>query len=501
MNNIYFGCLSEYFFLKKIKIAFLILLSFMYATNFAQAQSPFQLFEQTPYSDWFGDAVIMPNGNLLYTYEQSTPINSYHICIRTPQGETITKYTFTDLGENPSPNELSTSFKFVKITADIAHQQYFVLAKVTTLAETDGLLITLDQDGNFVEEVRLEVPRYNSNISFLFVNKDNDITIAGFVPTNPGVESGSFIGVYTKAGEIINYAEYPESYCGGLVQFDTGEYLLHTPWNIRSLNENLEELYSIPLSISSHSPPALKPYDNIEQNQFYFIGGHKYGTSSPSHTIPSIYRVNHSGEYSLIYEDNNPDNHNLYMQTRKAFDYVDSTHLYIASLRTCNYITCPKEIYLYSINSNGTLNWLKKIPSVGFDINRVIATSDLGCLLFVSSAGINKDIYLVKFDKFGNVEPNWLTANVLNIGEGSNLPLLTVALSPNPATDIVQFSYPAFADAAALSFTLYDAVGRQVLHQPQIGTQADISRLPQGIYYYQINQQGKPLQSGKLARQ
>lgn len=76
-----------------------------------------------------------------------------------------------------------------------------------------------------------------------------------------------------------------------------------------------------------------------------------------------------------------------------------------------------------------------------------------------------------------------------------------VALSPNPTAGFVQFSYPSFADAASLSFTLFDAAGRQVLHQAHIGTQADLSRLSQGIYYYQIHHNGQPLQSGKLARQ
>jgi len=494
----------------KTLITSIFLLLVVNFTASTQNTPEFQPFEKSYYAESLPCATLMPDGSLLYVYTQDTPVRSHHIRVRTPQGETLTKYTFTD-AENPSPLQPDTTYQFQKILIDTVSHRYIFIAKVTALEETNAMVLTFDSNVNFIHKSYLDFSKNHSDIRNVFLNADQNIAMLGYWFNTPSVWSdgtGTFVGTYTITGETEHYFEIENRLPVALIQMPNKEYHLVTGRGFEKLDEDLNTI-STPISPGGMFGLSIS-YNSFEKDTFYFTAKSEISHVLQSHRIFWVSKVNQNGDISLVFEDDDINNDINYDIPFYGFDYVTPSHLYIsAAVAGCFfYSDCQNEIKLYSVNSNGTLNWTRVLGGdASYEILQTIATPDLGCLLLVrryDEDGGNwqeEDVYFVKFDKFGNVEPNWLATDVPTLGEGSGLQLLTVALSPNPATDIVQFSYPSFTDATALSFTLYDAVGRQVLHQAQIRTQADLSRLPQGIYYYQIHHQGKPIQAGKLARQ
>lgn len=85
-----------------------------------------------------------------------------------------------------------------------------------------------------------------------------------------------------------------------------------------------------------------------------------------------------------------------------------------------------------------------------------------------------------------------------SVGE---VPLATIHIYPNPATDQLHISYPDIQGEATL--TLRDIMGRKVWSQPVIKAQSDyaIVALPSGIYLYQVRDRRGTLASGRITKE
>ncbi|HLP92781.1 MAG TPA: T9SS type A sorting domain-containing protein [Saprospiraceae bacterium] len=78
--------------------------------------------------------------------------------------------------------------------------------------------------------------------------------------------------------------------------------------------------------------------------------------------------------------------------------------------------------------------------------------------------------------------------------------VLEVEVTPNPATDLVSFRLPGDRPLGPLEWSLYDPLGNKIAGQEFQGQQLSysVNHLSQGIYFWQISQDGKTLNRGRV---
>jgi PKD repeat protein len=76
-----------------------------------------------------------------------------------------------------------------------------------------------------------------------------------------------------------------------------------------------------------------------------------------------------------------------------------------------------------------------------------------------------------------------------------------ISISPNPFSSSVLLSLPA-RSAITPTWFLYDTYGRIILHIPlqEFETRVSLEHIPEGLYFWQLQQQGKWIQSGKIVK-
>jgi len=96
---------------------------------------------------------------------------------------------------------------------------------------------------------------------------------------------------------------------------------------------------------------------------------------------------------------------------------------------------------------------------------------------------------------------------VYNITSGVGIkndvnPVLAANVMPNPASDLVKFTYETANPAAALQLKVYNCVGKIVktldLDPASKSVLMDVSGLEEGFYFYSLLQQGKALTTRRL---
>ncbi len=89
--------------------------------------------------------------------------------------------------------------------------------------------------------------------------------------------------------------------------------------------------------------------------------------------------------------------------------------------------------------------------------------------------------YVIDGNTTGEITPDELLIGVADIDKNSQL-----TLSPNPASDILQFDIQTDKHLQNIQLTIYDAVGKTFIRQEMTGQQngsINISNLPDGIYF------------------
>jgi len=191
-----------------------------------------------------------------------------------------------------------------------------------------------------------------------------------------------------------------------------------------------------------------------------------------------------------------------------SIDLVDTNFIYTGSnFGYCPSVpdeyTCISSFKIYCITSLGELKWSK---AIGGDANNwlhhIYATPDTGCLaLFYRHAEIdsarNGDMFWIKYDKFGNEEPDYLNEFYLGVQDIEEK-IEKIILFPNPTKESLNFTGLPENDFSRIK--IYNTLGQLVYDRTIIDAKINIAHLNNGTYFYQIQGDDEILKNGKLIK-
>lgn len=190
-----------------------------------------------------------------------------------------------------------------------------------------------------------------------------------------------------------------------------------------------------------------------------------------------------------------------------SIDLIDTNFIYSSShFGGCTILSgynCQATIKIYCNNSAGDLKWTKSIGGDGNNkLCNLYATPDSGLFVlfyrFVEEDSLRKgDMYWVKYDKFGNEEPDYLNEFYLSKPEVEK-PFSDINVFPNPTTSILNFE--GIPSNQPSQIKIYNTVGQLVYHSLISDSEIDISGLSHGTYFYQIQSSKGLLKTGKLIK-
>ena len=152
-------------------------------------------------------------------------------------------------------------------------------------------------------------------------------------------------------------------------------------------------------------------------------------------------------------------------------------------------------VYLLKINAiDGSKIWektFKDTPSSNTGARSVALAHDGGYIM-CGITSPSAQVYVVKTDTAG------LIVGINEVTPTNNT--TTVKVFPNPANDNLTISHNLETKNGTISLEIMDVMGRVLLNNTINNTnhQIDISQLASGLYFYNIIQHDKMIQSGKL---
>ena len=219
----------------------------------------------------------------------------------------------------------------------------------------------------------------------------------------------------------------------------------------------------------------IEDYDNIlpiNDNKYIFNGLGSCNTNN-FRILDSNFNVIKQSLY---------DNYTYMEATGNNMDFQYSNHIYVSNM--LNFQT-----YCLTKTDSALNNIFQKIIylSDNYILNGITATRDSGCLMI---ATISKDVIgarAIKFDQYGNLPTNL----------PSDIKISDFAVYPNPASNFINIKKVVQIEQA--EFVLYNSAGQMVLQTALNNdiTQLDVSVLQQGVYVYNIVQNGKIVDRGK----
>lgn len=232
-------------------------------------------------------------------------------------------------------------------------------------------------------------------------------------------------------------------------------------------------------------------------NELFFAGDYSYSNSNfESIEVFGVYKhtVN-TNEVESIYRDTI----GIENGTRALFNIqsIDTSSIYTGyNLQSCFALntTVDCSFRLYSLRSDGTLNWTHDIGgNAAHSLEYVIATPDTGVLALYYYYDENfpdnkSDIYWMKFNKDGSQDLDYLTGfnEVLAGIEPSIIETSNVNVFPNPSSGQVVFNFPNQTSEGEIQ--LYNTIGQLMqtvkVRPNQMKQQLDLKRFPKGLYYW-----------------
>ncbi len=483
-----------------VRLVILLFLFFCVVLNTTSFAQSFQPLEKTAYADRVYTINNAINGKYIYFYSQllyGSTETSYGVKLLESGKGVVQEQNFT------APDELCISYSIV---VDTISQHYLILGQCVSEETEKSNLFFLEMDTllNVINHHELEDSIGMYYVYTAFINDKENLVVMG--PKDGLIEPFTAIAEYDRKGNLLK-SKALEVYLGDFIfQINDSIYYLKTfPANA---------IYELDTDFNIHSS-VLLPVSLIEgkrerlKGEYFWMGANKYNPATyPAKGFKSveIYRFNQAFEYEVIFADTIENYPDLLGYGAYIFDYIDREHLYYAPLLgdcfISSYGDCDTYIALYSLRGDGQLNWFKLLGGdSGYSIERTLATPDLGCLLLIKKYDVKEndpfeeDMYYIKFDKDGNVEPDYFP-NLSTPTTEPIIPILDVLVYPNPTADVLRYHFS--SNHQNLDICIYNLAGQQVLSDSITDRQTNIQHLPAGMYVYQIYKEGELLQNGKV---
>ncbi len=496
-----------------MKYLFLFLPIFFSVISNAQ---DFQPLENSSRRDFIGDLKELENGYFIYIqtyYFPDDEVQLGKILMDTDSVFSVVKLVdenFQPLAELP--------IKTANITETLMGWDIFLIDNGYIISGQafspftsfrKNFILQIDEDFN---EIDINVFAHAPNIFWEvnpIMNFDGNLVFIGGYDGVPA--SAAFLAEYSLDGDLLNLATFSTIYADDFVQLPDSSYSVYS--------RVVSRVRDLPADWSGFSEEIFLNPENafINNNSSILLDDGRWLLSGVSpHRDPVTFENMYFSElrsiqpdnaFDVIYQSPSPDSTSGGRGFR-AMDMIDTSCIYFSNFyRPCYALdnpmdSCHNIISIHNVHINGTENWTQYL---GFDASyyptKILATQDEGVILLVyryneeeNLAG-EGDMYFIKFDKEGNVD--FITST------GDETPVITlqeVRVYPNPARDVLRFTYGG-TRIIAPSIRLFDSAGRLVLADQISDKETDISRLVPGNYFYEIIDQQRPVQTGKIIKQ
>ncbi|MFD1553890.1 hypothetical protein DNU06_17285 [Putridiphycobacter roseus] len=277
--------------------------------------------------------------------------------------------------------------------------------------------------------------------------------------------------------------------------YDTQQIIYHK-------NDTFEIINAVDLLNHSH---FINEKSVINENTLFINGRISQGVfGQPSRHVVYKHKIN-SDTAIAIFIDSIPTQDVL--SAHFAIDLIDSNYVYSgSSFGGCSVTdgyNCLSSFKIYCLTSDGNLNWEKSFGGDGNNLlQHIYATPDTGCLaLFYryveEDSARNGDMYWVKYDKYGNEDPDYLSEFFLST------PIIpsnkeNIHLFPNPTKGIINFK--GIQNGKTIELKIYNMMGQLVFNEKIESSNVDISHLNLGSYIYQLKSNETVLKKGKIIK-
>lgn len=177
--------------------------------------------------------------------------------------------------------------------------------------------------------------------------------------------------------------------------------------------------------------------------------------------------------------------------------FIDKKNIYLVGTNNASkdpYETEPSWIMVNNFDDTLGLKWQKLIGGDAYyNATNVIATKDGGCFIAATRSDNSHyndyDMYFLKLDSLGNVT---------HINGELKEQSFDYIVFPNPASDYLKVFKAVQVKQA--EFILYNTAGKVVLQNTLFDniTEMNVSNLPQGVYVYNIFENGVLADEGKV---
>ncbi len=367
----------------------------------------------------------------------------------------------------------------------------------------------LDSELNikFQTEYNTDIILNSYLITDICTKKNNNLVYQLSYFYNNYQKKGYYFLEFSKKGEVIKENSYQSYYSpsracittkpdSGYYMFQGGmQYSLDTMFNIiDSLDfgpnfENTTPSYSLIGDVIWENDSTLVmsvPYNGDIDNHYYYMG---------------ISRTRNGKD---VIEDKFYDWNELY-EMYPYYNSIDTVDNYFYLAATTNFSggSIFEERYtgirIIKANKDFSINWDNTYRQ---DANNymfyMIGTRDGGCMIAGTRYDFSQpeqrlDLYLLKVDSLGNY-------NTVSVNEGNPV-AQNIEVYPNPGTSELNISFSNLGQEAV--FTLYSIAGQKVMSQTLETEQSQIAtgQLPNGLYVYELSQNGVAVDRGKWVKQ
>ena len=498
------------------------LLVFQSFVVLSQEIKPLKPFVTTKYNDIIPNLIEIGDNQFLYSTNK-LPFggNPDHILYHEIEGQFST-VILTDLNHKVSkeyaiisPNDYT--FRVIdRLIYDEENNRIIVVGVQNSLADRMKLFtIILNTDLEVIQEFTSF--GQSDNIDFInqtIINKNNNIVAIGtYNSTN---KPTNFIVEYTLTGELIHLTNYEvENYINSLMELDNNpsEYLVIGLFaTIAKFDKNLT-------LIDRETTIGLNPSNQYKKlnDTIHLLSGLTYHSeiNNPNFESHTIWQFDKNGNPEVFYDDFLPTKPTL-QRGYRSLDFVDNDFIYFANNSDVTgfffeYANTNSYISLYSLKSDGTLNWQQTIGGeANYYVWQVLATQDKGCLVLANrySDQDNEedyDVYYMKLDKDGNIEEEDLFDNITSVVETPPTPSLQLTASPSPFQQQTKLTFT-LPQNSTVSLHIHNQLGQKVatLHNNnqlpagQHHSELRLDDAANGIYYAVLSLDGQKVVSQKV---